>query len=158
MLRIIQAYVFVITLKFSWRWNPVQRACLCWEDHRILFSNRGGGYWKRIIVFFHSQFNRIIPIISADRAECGLLNTETQLPLTDTQNLTLFCNMTATLYKPVVTIKNQQFVKKRRETISPSRSLELQLNEISHKMLRKYKIFQNSLQYKICNRPLHFKQ
>jgi hypothetical protein len=66
--------------------------------------------------------------------------------------------MTATLYKPVVTIKNQQFVKKRRETIISRRSLELQLNETSHKMLRKYKILQNSLQYKICNCPLHIKQ
>jgi hypothetical protein len=155
--RSIGAYVFVITCKFSWRCNQVLRACLYWENDRILYSTWRGGYWKRFIVVFHSKFNRIITIISADLVECGLLNTEIKLLLTNAQNFTLFCNMTVTLYKHVVTIANHQIAKKRWENIIQWRSFVLEINETSHKPLRKYQNLQNSLQFKICKRTLRFK-
>ena len=76
MLRIIEAYVFIIARKFPWKSNPVMTVWVCWENHRILSTDRRGDYWEQFVVVFHSQFNRIIIIISADGAECGLLNTE----------------------------------------------------------------------------------
>jgi len=72
------AYVFVITRKFAWTICLVFRTCLDWESHRMLSSTDRGGYWKRLIVVFQSQFNITITIISAYRVECGLLDTEIQ--------------------------------------------------------------------------------
>jgi len=76
MLRSIEDYIFVIVRKISWRCVLILRAGLYWENHWILSSTWRGVNWKRFIVLFHSQFNRIIKIISADRTECGLLTTE----------------------------------------------------------------------------------
>ena len=96
-LEVSRRITFAITPKFSWRCKLVMRACMYWENHWILSSTRRGVYWKRFIVFFHSQTNRIIKVIWADQAECGLQNTKIRILLTNTQNVTLFWNRTLRL-------------------------------------------------------------
>lgn len=75
-LEVSELIFLLFTPKFSRRSIQVLRACLYWENNRILSSTKRGGYWERFIVVFHSHFNRIITIISTDLAECGLLYTE----------------------------------------------------------------------------------
>ena len=62
--------ILLFTPKFLWRYKLVLRACLYWENNWISSSTRRGVYWKRFILVFHSQCNRIIIIISAYQAEC----------------------------------------------------------------------------------------
>jgi len=59
MLRSVEDYIFVVVRKFSWRCRLVLGAGLYWEDHLMLSGTWRGVNWKRFVVLFHRQFNRI---------------------------------------------------------------------------------------------------
>jgi len=104
-------------------------------------------YWERFIVIFHSQFSTIITITSADRAECGLLNTEIHI---FKEIFKIFRYSETWLL--LLPIADHQIFNRCWETIIPWRSFVLQINCCGN-----IKKFQNSLQFIMCKPPLRFK-
>jgi hypothetical protein len=71
-----QHYLFVTTRKFPCRFHRQHSTCHFEDKHRLSYSIWPRVYWSRVIVVFHSYCTGIMITISADRAECDLVNTK----------------------------------------------------------------------------------